>query len=129
MRTEASPSSSVIDRLLELEDGFWSAAGDGNFYREHMAPQGLCVLPVGILDKDETVAAVEQAEPWVEFKLHDITAIDLGDDEAAVCYRAEAFREDGSPRYTALISSVYIRVRGEWKLSLHQQTPLNDPLT
>lgn len=126
MRAAASPSSSVTERLLELEEGFWNAAGDGEYYREHMAPDGLFVLPVGILDKDETVAAIERAVSWTEFELHDVRTIDLGDDEAAVCYRAEAFRENGSSGYSALISSVYTRLGGKWKLSLHQQTPLTN---
>lgn len=126
MRTAASPSLSVTDRLLELEEGFWNAAGNGDFYREHMASSGLCVLPVGVLDKEETVAAIEHSEPWRDFEFHDLHMLDLGDDEAAVCYRAEASREDDSRSYTALISSVYTRLRGEWKLFLHQQTPIED---
>lgn len=126
MIAAASPSSSVIDRLRELEEGFWNAAGNGDFYREHMAPDGFCVLPVGLLDKEETVLAITAAEPWSEFKLHDVRAIDLGDDEAALCYRAEAIKDDGSAGYSALISSVYTRLAGEWKLALHQQTPIDD---
>lgn len=126
MIAAASPSSSVIDRLLELEEGFWKAAGDGNYYREHMAPFGLCVLPVGVMDKGQTVAAIDESEPWAEFKLHDVRTLDLGDDEAALCYRAEAFRDDASTGYAALISSVYTRLGGDWKLSLHQQTPVED---
>ncbi|HUG08257.1 MAG TPA: nuclear transport factor 2 family protein [Acidimicrobiia bacterium] len=110
------------ERLLELESGFWSA--DGNYYREHMAAEGLCVVPVGVMDRNETVAAMDHSEPWAEFKLHDVTILDLGDDEAALCYRVEAFREDESPGHFAFISSVYVRVRGEWKLALHQQTPV-----
>lgn len=114
----------MTDRLLELEEGFWKAAGDGNYYREHMAAEGLCVLPVGVLDRDETATAIEESEPWADVKLQEMRTLDLGDDEAALCYRAEAFRDDGSPNYTALISSVYIRLGGEWKLFLHQQTPI-----
>lgn len=115
---------SVTDRLQELEEGFWKAAGDSEYYREHMASEGLCVLPVGVLDRDETAAVIEESEPWAGFKLRDVRTLDLGDDEAALCYRAEAFRDDGSPGYKALISSVYIRLGGEWKLFLHQQTPI-----
>lgn len=114
----------MTDRLLELEEGFWKAAGNGDYYREHMASEGLCVLPVGVLNRDETALAIERSEPWADFKLHEIRVLDLGDDEAALCYRAEGFRDDGSPGYVALISSVYIRLGGEWKLFLHQQTPI-----
>ena len=116
----------MTDRLLELERGFWSAGGDGDYYREHMATEGLCVLPVGVLDKDETVAAIGESEPWEDFELSDVRILDLGDDEAALCYRAEAVGNSRSSGYTALISSVYTRLRGEWKLSLHQHTPIED---
>jgi len=116
-------SSSVTDELLELESGFWSSAGDGDYYREHMAAHGLCVLPVGIMDKDETVAAIEQSQPWANFELSDVKTLDLGDDEAALCYRADAARNGGSPGYRALISSVYTKLSGRWQLTLHQQTP------
>jgi hypothetical protein len=116
-------SSNVTDELLELETGFWSSAGDGDFYREHMAAHGICVLPVGMMDKDETVAAIEQSEPWTEFELSDVKILDLGDDEAALCYRADAARNGGSHGYRALISSVYTKLSGRWKLTLHQQTP------
>ena len=125
MRATASPSSSVTDRLIELEQGFWKAAGDGGFYQEHMAAEGLCVLPVGMMGKEATVEAIAQADPWEAFEFDEVQTLDLGDDEAAVCYRAEAKREDGDG-YVALISSVYTRLAGQWKLSLHQQTPIGD---
>ncbi|HEU4894838.1 MAG TPA: nuclear transport factor 2 family protein [Acidimicrobiia bacterium] len=114
----------MTDELLELETGFWSSAGDGDFYREHMAAHGLCVLPVGMMGKDETVAAIEESTPWAEFELTDVTTLDLGDDEAALCYRAEASRAEGPHSYKAMLSSVYTRLSGRWKLTLHQQTPL-----
>lgn len=112
----------MTEELLELERGFWNAAGDGKYYVEHMAPDGLCVLPVGVLDKEATVAAISQAAPWDEFEFSDVQVVDLGDDEAALCYQAEASRGDDG--YTALISTVYTRLGGKWKLSLHQQTPI-----
>lgn len=112
------------DELLDLEEGFWNSAGHGDYYAEHMAAEGLYVLPVGVMDRETTVDAMSRAEPWKEFRFSDVRILDLGDDEAAVCYRAEASRgEDDS--YTALISSVYTRIAGDWKLTLHQQTPID----
>lgn len=114
----------MTETLVELERGFWSAAGDGDYYVEHMAPYGLCVLPMGMMNKDATVSAIAQADPWAKFELSDVTIVDLGDDEAAVCYRADASRGDNDG-YSALVSTVYTRLYGEWKLTLHQQTPID----
>lgn len=111
-----------MTELIELERGFWQATGSGDYYREHMAAYGLCVLPAGVLDKDTTVEAISSADPWDEFEFSDVRMVDLGDDEAALCYRAEASRD--SNKYVALISTVYTRLYGEWKLTLHQQTPI-----
>ena len=113
----------MTHELRDLEKGFWGAAGDGDYYMENMASDGLCVLPVGVMDKDTTVTAISQADPWDEFEFSDVRVLDLGDDEAAICYRAEANR--GEDEYRALISSVYTRHHGQWKLTLHQQTPLD----
>lgn len=112
----------MTEKLLEIERGFWDAVGDGNYYEENMAADGLCVLPVGVLDKDTIVEAISGADPWDEFEFSDVRMVDLGDDEAALCYRAEASRD--SDKYVALISTVYTRLSGKWKLTLHQQTPI-----
>lgn len=112
----------MTDEFLRLEQGFWDAAGNGDYYVEHMASEGLCVLPVGVLDKTMTVEAISSAKPWSDFEFSDVRLVDLGDDEAALCYRADASR--GNDRYIALVSTVYTRRSGEWKLTLHQQTPI-----
>ncbi len=111
-----------MTELIELERGFWRATGSGDYYREHMAADGLCVLPAGVLDKNTTVEAIASADPWDEFEFSDVRMVDLGDDEAALCYRAEASRDND--KYVALISTVYTRLSGKWKLTLHQQTPI-----
>lgn len=38
-----------------------------------MALGGLCVLPIGVLDKDTTVSAITDAEPWQTFELSDVS--------------------------------------------------------
>jgi hypothetical protein len=43
-------------------------------------------------------------------------------DTAVVTYSVVAQRE-GTPEYSALMSSVYVRRATGWKLAFHQQTP------
>jgi hypothetical protein len=47
--------------LLELEAGFWEAAGNPDFYQATFADDGLMALPVGIMTKPEVVTAMEGA--------------------------------------------------------------------
>lgn len=110
------------DELLELEHRFWGAAGDGDFYRQHMADDGLLLIPFGIFDKPATVAAVDDATPWSSYEIHDPAVLTHGGAAATLCYRAEADRE-GTP-FRAAISSTYRRHGERWLLAVHQQTPL-----
>jgi uncharacterized protein YchJ len=61
--------------------------------------------------------------PWDWHELDDEVVLPLGDDAAAVTYRARARRGDREV-YTALIASTFVRVDGRWRLALHQQTPV-----
>jgi hypothetical protein len=115
---------SLEEDLLALEERFWRAAGDGGFYREHFADDGLLVLPggVGVLPKEVAITAVDAAGPWTSFAIEDVRFVRLGDDSAALVYRAQAAR--GDQPYAALITSVYARRDGAWQLALHQQTAI-----
>jgi hypothetical protein len=53
-----------------------------------------------------------------------VHALELGRDAAVLTYRVAARWEREAARYTSLASSVYVQRDGEWKLALHQQTPL-----
>ena len=112
-------------RVMELEKGFWGAAGDAGFYEEHMDEDGRCLLPVGALDKRSTISAIGQAEPWSSFEFHDVTQQTPADGVALITYRATAHRSE-QDEYRALVGSVYRRVDGSWRLLVHQQTPLAD---
>lgn len=115
----------LLDTLLELERGFWAAAGDASYYREHMAEDGLMVLPFqgGILGKPQTLEVVDASDQWAAFELDDVRVSELTGDCAALVYLGTGSRL-GAPRYWASISSLYVRRDGAWRLALHQQTPL-----
>jgi hypothetical protein len=113
-----------LARLLELEQGFWRAAGNRQAYERHLAPDALHVLPgLGLAERDQALHGVEQADPWSSFEIVEPRVVALGDSAAALCYRAEARRGADAP-YEAAIISVYRLEAGEWRLAVHQQTPL-----
>jgi hypothetical protein len=111
-------------RLLELESAFWESAGDPRFYRENFADDGVMALPDGLMTKAQVVSVMEEASPWSRFTIDDLRFVDVGDDVTALVYTADATRDDRDDAYRAAISSVYVNRSGDWRLVLHQQTPL-----
>jgi hypothetical protein len=108
--------------LLELERRFWVEAS-GDLYRELMADGGLMVLAeAGVLDKPQTVAAIESAGPWEDVVMRE-HVIPLTDETAALVYEATGRRRNESP-YRARVSSIYVLRSGHWLLALHHQSPL-----
>ena len=107
--------------LLQMEEGFWRAAGDADFYRDHFAEDGHCVFGFGVLDKAQTIASIESAPVWTSFEFDDVAIHRISDDVVSVAYRAHG--ERGSDRYDAMVSSVYVQRDGAWRLVLHHQIP------
>lgn len=114
----------IEDELVALEHGFWEAAGDGDFYADHMHDHGRCLLPVGVLDKSSTIDAIARAEPWSSHEFDDIEVHEPGPEVAVLTYKSIATRTNSDDTYEALISTTYIRNSGSWQLLIHQQTPL-----
>lgn len=112
----------LIDELLELEHGFWASSGSTDYYETHMSDNGLCVFSFGHFDKEATKAGVASSRPWSHFDFNDVQVHVLDDHAATISYRADADR-DGQP-YRAMVTSVYSRASGVWKLMVHQQTEL-----
>jgi ketosteroid isomerase-like protein len=113
------------DELLRLEEGFWKATGDPDYYREHMADDGLAVFSEGVMGKDAAVASTTApgSEGWSEIRVEEPRVIELADNAVALVYRGTA-RRNGEP-YAANCTTVYARRDGEWKLALHQQSKLS----
>ncbi|MEZ4503731.1 MAG: nuclear transport factor 2 family protein [Dehalococcoidia bacterium] len=113
----------LMDDLLELERGFWNATRDPDYYREHMAEDGLAVFGMGVLTKDEAIASTVApgGEDWSDIELREPRLLRLDDDHAALIYEGRARR--GDTPYVAYTSTVYARREGAWQLLLHQQSP------
>lgn len=107
--------------LVELEREL--AEGDGATYGRRLDPEAIVVIPNRALDKSETVAEIDAAGGWDGFAINDAREERLAQEVALVSYRFRGHR--GAFEYDAWMSSVYRRDdEGDWKLILHQQTPL-----
>ena len=114
----------VDQELLNIEAGFWLAAGDRDRYAERLAADAVHVFPgFGVVSRDDVLAGVAGADAWSSFAIEDPAVLVLSHDSAAIVYRAHAQRED-QPSYDAAITSLYRRRDGTWELVVHQQTPL-----
>ncbi len=115
--------------LIELEEEGWRAlsAGDGaaaRFYGQVLDDNPVMVLPGGaVLDDRELIIRSMSGKPWSSYRLDEgIVARMVTAESGIVVYGVTAIRA-GSPPYSALMSSVYVRRPAGWKLVLHQQTP------
>ena len=113
----------MLDELLRIDESL--ARGSGDDYRARLADDAVVLLPgMGLLDREACAAAVD-SDPgpgWGAIDISDTRLVELGPDSAAIAYRFSG--ERGASRYVALMTSVYVRRAGEWKLALHQQTPV-----
>lgn len=113
-----------LDKLMDLERGFWSGSED--FFRDHVADQCLLAFPgmAGVKDRETVAASTSGAARWENLKVRPKGDLRLSDDAVVMAYEARATR-DGAP-YHALVSSGYVRSDGDWKLAFHQHTPITE---
>ncbi len=118
----------MIDELLDLEHPGWKSLCDSTgaaFYGRTMAEDGVMVLAHGqVLDRRSVVESLAQAPPWSSYEIADERLIVLSDDHAVLVYTGRASRDGEPAAFAALMSSVYTREAGGWRLALYQQTPM-----
>lgn len=113
------------EQIMEIEESFWENSGDQGFYEDHVADNGRFVLSMGVMDKDEVVASMADADPWESFEIHDPTQVEINDGVVGLVYEGTGRRDAGSDDYRANILSVYKKTGDQWQLILHQQTPID----
>lgn len=110
-------------QVLDLERDFWlEGGGNPEFWVENCAEEAIVALPMGILTKSDTVAAMENSQPWETVQFDDIRTVSVSD-AVIVSYKATARAEGELDDYLAVVSSVYAPRDGMWLLVFHQQSP------
>ncbi|HSJ13040.1 MAG TPA: nuclear transport factor 2 family protein [Longimicrobiales bacterium] len=113
----------LLAALLEIERPFWTGGAD--YYRENLAPEFLMLFPgAGFLDRAGAIRGVEGGRRWTGIEISDARLVSLGPASVVLAYSARAEREGDAGPYRALVSSVYLRHGGAWRLAFHQQSPL-----
>jgi hypothetical protein len=110
-----------MDELLKIEREL--GGGTGDTYRKHLTEDAVVVVPGAAITREQTALAIDATPGWDEFEITDERVVPLTGDSAILTYRWSSRR--GEETYEALMSSVYVKRDGEWKLALHQQTPVN----
>jgi hypothetical protein len=113
------------ESLLDLERQLWNA--DQDFYRETLSDDAVMVFPepTGILDRDAILESLAGDSEWRRIDFSEERRIESAEDVVQLVYRADAERTEDSSEYSALITTTYERIDGEWRLVSHQQTPLS----
>lgn len=115
---------STKSEIEKVERGFWENAQDPEYYRENTAENFLGVFTeMDFVDQASTVKMTKQAPGWHDLKMSDARVIELGSDSAALVYKATAKMGEKKEPYAATITSVYVKQKGAWKLTLHEHLP------
>jgi len=116
-----------MDEMIELEHAGWTSLCDGtggSFYGDLMTNDGLMVLANGaVMTRNEVVDALAESPPWASYEIDEMRVVPVGDDATALVYVGTGHREAASPPFVGVMTSVYVRRDGDWKLALYQQTP------
>jgi hypothetical protein len=109
-----------MDELLKIEREL--GGGDGDAYRKHLTDDAVVVVPGAAITREQCAFAIDATPGWDEFEIEDARVVELTPDSRVLTYRWSSRRGD-DVTYEALMSTVYVRRGGDWKVALHQQTP------
>lgn len=113
--------------LLDLERRGWDSlcnSSGAEFYGDLMTDDGIMVLANGaVMNRDAVVASLEHAPPWQSYDIEDVRLVDAGAETAAIVYVGTGYRDGDQPAFVGIMSSIYVRRDGRWRLALYQQTP------
>jgi hypothetical protein len=114
----------VQNELLTLEHAGWGAILEGRggeYYEAAMTPDSLMVVEGMVIDRDTIASTFDGPAPWDWYEIVEPRIVSMGQDAAALVYLARARR--GDDEVTLRMTTTYVRVDGQQRVALHQQTP------
>jgi hypothetical protein len=124
-----APKGPSMDELLQLEHAGWASLCDGtgaDFYGATMTDDAVMVLANGsVMTRTEVIAALGTSPPWASYEMDDPRVVSIGDNSTALIYVGTGHRSDDEPPFVGVMTSVYVRREGAWKLAVYQQTPVS----
>jgi hypothetical protein len=116
----------IRDELLALERAGWESLCDGTgdeFYGNTMTDDALMVLANGmVMDRATVVESLADAPAWAGYEIGDPHLITVCDEAYALVYTGTG-RRAGDDDFVGIMTSIYVRRDGAWKLAFYQQTP------
>lgn len=76
-----------------------------------------------VMSQRDVVEALRDAPPWAAYEIDDVRLVQLGENSGAVVYVGTGHRGGDEGPFVGVMTSVYVRRGGDWKLALYQQTP------
>jgi hypothetical protein len=116
---------SLQDQLLDTERKLWT--NDPIAYQKHLIEEAVLVFgETGPIGRDTAIDAIHkevaEGDKWTSVDITNVISMSLDRNAALLTYKAAARRKSLSVK--VLATSVYVRRGDDWKLALHQQTPL-----
>ena len=112
--------------LLDLKEQALAATknADANFYQNYLDDHAIAIVPFGIFDKNAIVQQMGSANSnFKSSRIDDTRAIVLTPESGIVTYKA-TYEKGDKKAFEVFVTTVYAKVRGEWKGVFYQQTPM-----
>lgn len=118
----------MMNDLLDLEHQGWQSlceSSGADFYGRLMLDDGVMTLAHGyVFDRQQVIDSLNDAPAWSHYEITEPRLIQLTEHSAVLTYRGTAWRDGEESEFRALMSSVYVRQDGTWRLASYQQTPI-----
>ena len=112
--------------LLALKDQALEATqkADADFYQHYLDDRAIAIVPFGVFDKKAIVEQMGSGHsPFKSVRIDDTQAIVLTPESGLVLYKA-TYQQQDKTLFEVFVTTVYARIKGEWKGVFYQQTPL-----